>query len=394
MNYDQVGKQHVSRRKPSPLRNAKRSPVSFDAGFPQDIWPRQSRVIKAAAAADSSNGKSAGKRSSGGLSIPLAWIKNLCIIAGVAVIGVVGTNWESISENFRIQRVSLPDDGPITYDDILDYKISYAVMGDAVPSYQEMPLDLTEVFSWTEYTVKQGDTITGIAAKYSLDSGSIMSFNGIKQAWTLREGARLKIPSMDGIAYTVRKNDTISKIAKEQKVPVNAILDANNLTSTIIQPDNILWLPGAKMDASEFNKAYRRDGSRRAEKPMIYPVIGKTTSGYGWREDPVRPVPGKKSFHKAVDIAGKTGDPVKAAMSGTVLRLDNNPNLGNFIILKHDEYQTLYAHLSAYSVKEGQKVEQGQEIGKVGKTGYTTGPHLHFEVFRNGNRINPLDLIK
>jgi murein DD-endopeptidase MepM/ murein hydrolase activator NlpD len=68
--------------------------------------------------------------------------------------------------------------------------------------------------------------------------------------------------------------------------------------------------------------------------------------------------------------------------------------LGNFIILKHGEYQTLYAHLSAVSVKKGDEVKQGQLIGKVGETGYTTGPHLHFEVFRNGTRINPLEILK
>jgi murein DD-endopeptidase MepM/ murein hydrolase activator NlpD len=166
--------------------------------------------------------------------------------------------------------------------------------------------------------------------------------------------------------------------------------------SDTIRQGEILFIPGARMDANEFSRAFKRDTSiqKSAVKPMIFPVNGRITSAYGWREDPVNPKPGEKRFHKAVDIAGRTGDPIGAAMNGTVLVLDNNPNLGNFIILSHGEYQTLYAHLSAYSVKPGQEVNQGQEIGKIGETGYTTGPHLHFEAFRNGNRINPLDLIK
>jgi murein DD-endopeptidase MepM/ murein hydrolase activator NlpD len=127
---------------------------------------------------------------------------------------------------------------------------------------------------------------------------------------------------------------------------------------------------------------------------MVFPVSGRVTSAFGWREDPVKPRSGEKRFHQAVDISGKTGDPIGAAMKGTVLRLDSNPNLGNFIILSHGEYQTLYAHLSAYSVRVGQEVMQGQEIGKIGETGYTTGPHLHFGVFRNGNPVNPLDFFK
>jgi murein DD-endopeptidase MepM/ murein hydrolase activator NlpD len=266
----------------------------------------------------------------------------------------------------------------------------------AVISLADIPLDLTETFSWTDYRIQQGDTISGVAARFSISAEAIIAFNNIKEAWNIRIGSTLKIPNMNGIPYTVGKNDSLSKIAVKMKVPQNAILDANNLQSDTIRPGEVLFIPGAHMDATEFSRAYRRDASRNAiERPMVFPALGKLTSGFGWREDPVRPIPGQKRFHQGVDFGGKIGDPVKAAMRGTVLHVDNNPNLGNFIILKHDSgYQTLYAHLSAYSVSAGEDVRQGQEIGKIGDSGYTTGPHLHFEAFRNGNRINPLDLLK
>jgi murein DD-endopeptidase MepM/ murein hydrolase activator NlpD len=321
----------------------------------------------------------------------VSWVKNLLVAAGVLVIGVVGTNWDSISSAFTAQGIA-----PETLRDTAAFRIMEANYEPAV-SYMEtvpgeIPLDLTDIFTWVEYEVKQGDTISGIASKYSVSSGSIIAFNNITEAWNIRTGSMLKIPNMDGIPYTVAKNDNLSKIAIKLGVPQNAILDANNLTSDTIKPDEVLFIPGAKMSASDFDRAYRKDAIR---KMMIFPVSGKLSSGYGWREDPVKPVPGEKRFHRGVDFIGKAGDPIKAAMKGTVQHIDNNPNLGNFIILKHDDgYQTLYAHLSAFTVKVGEAVKQGQEIGKIGNTGYSTGPHLHLEAFRNGNRIDPLDLIK
>jgi murein DD-endopeptidase MepM/ murein hydrolase activator NlpD len=389
MNFDQIGKQHVSRRRrPSPLKAPYRSPSSLDEQFSQDVWPRQTRPAKA------NEGESANpfkKRPSSGFSIPLSWVKNLVIAAGVLVIGVVGTNWDSISGTFKSQGIA-----PETLLDTAGYHIIDASFEPVLP-YQEttpgeIPFDLTETFTWIEHEVKQGDTISGISSKYSITSGSIIAFNNITEAWNIRTGSMLKIPNMDGIPYTVAKNDNLSKIAVKLGVPQNAILDANNLSSDTIKTGEVLFIPGAKMSAVDFDRAYRREVIR---KMMIAPVSGKLTSGYGWREDPVKPVPGEKRFHRGVDFIGKTGDPIKAAMKGTVQHIDNDRNLGNFIILKHDDgYQTLYAHLSVFGVKVGETVKQGQEIGKIGNTGYTTGPHLHLEAFRNGNRIDPLDLIK
>jgi murein DD-endopeptidase MepM/ murein hydrolase activator NlpD len=386
MNFDQIGKQHVSRRRrPSPLHNPHRSPASFDAQFSQKVWPRPARAVNLG---DGEREKPFGQPSSGGFSFPMSWVKKLAIVAGVLVIGIIGINWDSIAENIpRIDPDTLLDP---------NYPIREGRMEPVIPHPEalsgEIPLDLTETFTWIEYEIKQGDTISGIASQYSITSGSIIAFNNITEAWNIRVGSMLKIPNMDGIPYTVAKNDNLSKISVKLGVPQNAILDANNLSSDTIKTGEVLFIPGAKMSASDFDRAYRRDAVR---KPMIFPVIGKLTSGYGWREDPVKPVPGEKRFHRGVDFIGKTGDPIKAAMKGTVLHIDNDRNLGNFIILKHDDgYQTLYAHLSAFSVKVGEAVKQGQEIGKIGNTGYSTGPHLHLEAFRNGNRIDPLDLIK
>jgi murein DD-endopeptidase MepM/ murein hydrolase activator NlpD len=403
MNFDhldQLGTQHVyKRRKPSPIKNARNRSSSLNVDFQQEVWPRQ-RSPKIAAGKEARGARS--PRVSRGFSIPGSLLKNIAIVGGLLVVAVVGPNWDNIAANFKtvgVSQKSLEDpSAPLEVMNAEFRPIGYQPRDirrdepqNPIESYEKDELNLTDTFSWSEYTVKKGDTVSGIAEKYSLSLGSIIAFNQLNEAWNLRSGKVLKIPNMDGVPYTIQKGDTISSIATKMKVPQNAILDANDILSENIFAGKVIFIPGGKMDANALNRAIKRP----VVEKMIYPVANRRiTSNYGWREDPVNPVSGQMTFHRAVDLAGKMGDPVKAALKGSVLHVDNNRNLGNFIILKHGEYQTLYAHLSAVSVKAGEEVNQGQVIGKVGETGYTTGPHLHFEVFRNGNRVNPLEVLR
>ena len=96
-------------------------------------------------------------------------------------------------------------------------------------------------------------------------------------------------------------------------------------------------------------------------------------------------------MHTGVDFAAPSGTPIKAAKSGYVTFSGSKGGYGNAVLINHnDDYSTLYGHASRLLVKEGQYVKQGDVIALVGSTGRSTGPHLHFEIFRNGNRINPL----
>ena len=126
---------------------------------------------------------------------------------------------------------------------------------------------------------------------------------------------------------------------------------------------------------------------------MVWPLPGHyiITSPYGNRLHPVLKV---YKLHTGVDIAGSgcNGDPVVAAAAGTVIKATWNTAYGNYIIIDHGGgITTLYAHSSKLLVIAGDKVEAGQEIMKVGSTGYSTGPHLHFEVRIDGKYQNPLD---
>ncbi len=94
--------------------------------------------------------------------------------------------------------------------------------------------------------------------------------------------------------------------------------------------------------------------------------------------------------HRAIDYAAPYGTPIKAVGDGTVIYAGWNGAYGNFISIRHNEvYTTNYAHLSRYAVKYGQKVTQGQTIGYVGSTGFSTGPHVHYEMVKYGTKINP-----
>jgi murein DD-endopeptidase MepM/ murein hydrolase activator NlpD len=124
---------------------------------------------------------------------------------------------------------------------------------------------------------------------------------------------------------------------------------------------------------------------------FIYPIRGRLTSPFGWRNDPIS---GVRRYHAALDLAAHTGTPVKAAMDGKVATVGYNATYGKFIILSHSGgFQTMYAHMSVTSVTQGSTVQQGAKIGEVGSTGYSTGPHLHFAIYKNGRAVNPFDLL-
>jgi|YNPNPStandDraft_1061719.scaffolds.fasta_scaffold00228_20 murein DD-endopeptidase MepM/ murein hydrolase activator NlpD len=125
-----------------------------------------------------------------------------------------------------------------------------------------------------------------------------------------------------------------------------------------------------------------------ARTPSIWPTQGWLTCGFGYRQSPFT---GLREFHRGVDISTKPGTPVIAPADGVVVEVGTDHDYGEIIRLDHGlGYRTFYAHLSETVVKKGQRVHRGQMIGKVGNTGRSTGPHLHYEVHLNGTAANPL----
>ena len=134
----------------------------------------------------------------------------------------------------------------------------------------------------------------------------------------------------------------------------------------------------------------QQSGNKGAESTglLIWPTEGPITSPFGWRTHPIF---GTQRYHSGIDIGADYGEPVVAADGGVVIYADWMGGYGKAVIIDHGGgISTLYAHNSELVVSEGQRVRKGQQISLIGSTGYSTGPHLHFEVRQNGSPVSPM----
>lgn len=163
--------------------------------------------------------------------------------------------------------------------------------------------------------------------------------------------------------------------------------DAELIVSTTRKVDLLtrqLYVQSNSID--ELVKLGQQQEDRLKSIPAIQPIsnkdLKKTASGYGLRIDPIY---NTRKFHAGMDFASDIGTPVYATGNGTIIETGWKQGYGNTILIDHGyDYKTRYAHLSAIKVKNGQKVSRGEEIGLVGNTGKSTGPHLHYEVLYKG----------
>jgi len=162
-----------------------------------------------------------------------------------------------------------------------------------------------------------------------------------------------------------------------------------------------LSIGGRGFRATDINNDYfdavEKDIDRLADTIAIIPVgkpaAGRITSRYGYRNSPFSKH--TREFHGGIDFRGKIGEEVVATADGVVENAASVSDYGKYIIIKHKKgYKTLYAHLSKIEVTKGQRVVAGEKIGEIGSTGRSTGPHLHYEIKKNGKRINPIKYVR
>jgi murein DD-endopeptidase MepM/ murein hydrolase activator NlpD len=234
------------------------------------------------------------------------------------------------------------------------------------------------------YTVRPGDSLAAIAKRFGLNIDTIISANGISSSSSVRSGAQLRIPNINGLVYKVRSGDSLAAVAKRFKLDTTKIVDANDLGSSRLIIGQSLFIPGARLPESAVRQAL---GPK-----IVWPARGPLSSYFGYRPDPFT---GIRRFHAGIDVVMDPGTPVRAAMAGRVSDVGYNANYGNYIILNHaDGFQTLYGHLTSASVREGASIDQAAIIGFSGNTGYSTGPHLHFGLFKRSLALNPLKYLK
>lgn len=236
------------------------------------------------------------------------------------------------------------------------------------------------------HQVKSGEQILQLALSYGISQDSIMSLNKIKNARLLQIDQLLKIPSMDGILYTIKDKDTLSGIASKHEISLSKLKTVNNIEEENLIVGHVIFLPGAHLDWMTIQEI---NGDL-----FVCPLRGRyrITSRFGWRTDPFTR---NRSFHNGVDMAIARGTPVYSALAGQVVSTGFSPVYGLHVIIKHHSgYQTLYGHLNSIFARPNTFVSSYTQIGTVGSTGRSTGPHLHFTVYKNGATIDPMTLLK
>ncbi len=214
-------------------------------------------------------------------------------------------------------------------------------------------------------------------------------------------------PDLVSVKHVVEKGETAYRIAKSYGLSVDELVAANNLETTELKVGQELWVPGAakKAKVAQYDSpepeatatARRASGTEKRPAQTRAVKVGKQEGVLQW---PVRGVlyakfgrKGKEG-HDGIDLAAPAGSVVKTAGPGTVLFAGDQRGYGLIVLVEHDSHLiTLYAHNRDLRVKSGQKVREGQVVATVGDSGKTSGPHLHFEVRKDGVPTDPLDFL-
>ena len=230
----------------------------------------------------------------------------------------------------------------------------------------------------------QNMDLFALAARLNLPYDTLASLNGLDSPGDLDRRQEMIVPNMPGLFVPERPASTFQDIlasmssnTRSGAMPV-VVLGAGG-------GRRFLFFPGQGFLAVE--RAFFLNILFRFPLPL-----GQLTSAYGSRPDPLT---GSPEFHHGVDIGAPPGTEVYAARDGQVAEVGEDPQLGRLVVIEHEGgYQTVYGHLNEIRVALNQSVRSGMIVGTVGTTGYTTGPHLHFEIHRYSKIIDPLKVMK
>ncbi len=252
------------------------------------------------------------------------------------------------------------------------------------------------------YTVVGGDSLAGIAERFGIQAIWLMYTNPVlrQTPFRLSPGMKLNILPDKAVVHVVKEGDTVEALARKYRAEAPGILSykANGLASGgNLTPGMELVIPGGEMDIKLPEPPKPKVSYRGGFNPGPLPAGAAAGSGqfyvgaYGARTQ------GFGRWHRGADIANRTGTPIYAVDSGTVIYAGWHYWMGRGIIIDHGNgYQSWYAHLSGINVAYGQAVQRGQVIGAMGcsygPAGRCTGPHLHLEIHQNGVPVNPCAL--
>ena len=246
------------------------------------------------------------------------------------------------------------------------------------------------------HAVQSGETISTIAQEYDISVSAILWENNLTAYSVIRPGNTLAILPVSGVSYAIQRGDTLQGIAKKYGVTKEEIANFNKLAdSGYLRAGQKIIIPGgSKKYTAPAVTSYSGIAALKelitppSAKPvpgnkMNWPTIGyRITQYYSWR-------------HRGIDIANKLGTPIYAADAGVVEYAGWGTGYGNQVVIDHGGgKRTRYGHASKLLVQKGEEVAKGQTTALIGSTGWSTGPHVHFEVIINNIKYNPFDFVK
>lgn len=292
----------------------------------------------------------------------------------------------------------------VVLESFTTFKKEYDFNDKAVEKFEQKKAEMIK------YKVVSGDSLQKIANKFGITVDTIKIHNKNVRTGKLKAGEILNFPNYSGFFYKIKKNDTLAKIGKIYGVKTTDIVAYNDINPKRLKTGAEIFL--VNVSYQKYMQIEEATTQKPKEKKKSTGKTTETTTGGGSEPSvssgadfgyPVKfngiaspfgnrfhPVLKRYILHTGVDLVAKYV-PLRAARDGTVSFAGYMNGYGKIIIIQHNNgFETRYAHLSTISTKVGEFVKKGELIGKTGASGRVTGPHLHFEIRKNGVPQNPM----
>lgn len=272
---------------------------------------------------------------------------------------------------------------------------SYFKTEEAYINYLKQNVEF-ETVKLNYITITSGNNFWKIAREYRVDINTLIGINIFWEDLKARTSQVVIVPSEAGTIEFINDKADISELAALHGVPVSDIEVQKlpllySLYSGFLKERKpvAVFIKDARPRTD--NMTANLAGKFKVRQMFRSPLGGRLSSFFGNRKHPIYR---KTKFHNGLDIAAPYGTYIGAAREGVVESTGWNGGYGKAVVIRHDNgYRTMYGHMSSIFARPGEKVKAGKILGRVGSTGLSTGPHLHFTLWHNGRLLNPMDVL-